>query len=84
MVYYKIMPDHFYFKYTLIFTFIFQRQTHVQTNTITYKSIIDTPDLRRQENRKRTARIIYFGFTYNFGGSGKKQNGDALKYDNKM
>ena len=53
-------------------------------NSLTYKSIIDTPDLRRQENRKRTARIIYFGFTYNFGGSGKKQNGDALKYDNKM
>jgi outer membrane receptor protein involved in Fe transport len=53
-------------------------------NSLTNKSTIDTPDLQRQENRKRTARIIYCGFTYNFGGSGKKQNGDALKYDNKM
>ena len=53
-------------------------------NSLTNKSIIDTPDLQRQENRKRTARIIYCGFTYNFGNSGKKQNGDALKYDNKM
>ncbi len=53
-------------------------------NSLTNKSTIDTPDLQRQENRKRTARIIYCGFTYNFGNSGKKQNGDALKYDNKM
>jgi len=53
-------------------------------NSLTSKSIIDTPDLQRQENRKRTARIIYCGFTYNFGSSGKKQNGETLKYDNKM
>ncbi len=53
-------------------------------NSLTNKSVIDTPDLQRQEDRKRTARIIYCGFTYNFGSSGKKQNGDALKYDNKM
>jgi outer membrane receptor protein involved in Fe transport len=53
-------------------------------NSLTNKSIIDTPELQRQENRKRTARIIYCGISYNFGSSGKKQNGDALKYDNKM
>jgi hypothetical protein len=53
-------------------------------NSLTNKSIIDTPDLQRQENRKRTARIFYCGFTYNFGSSGKKQNGETLKYDNKL
>jgi len=53
-------------------------------NSLTQKSIIDTPDIQRQENRKRTARIIYCGFTYNFGNSGKKQNGENPKYDNSL
>ena len=53
-------------------------------NSLTQKSMIDTPEIQRQENRKRTARIIYCGFTYNFGKSGKKQNGDNPKYDNSL
>jgi outer membrane receptor protein involved in Fe transport len=53
-------------------------------NSLTNKSIIDTPDLQRQENRKRTARIIYCGFTYSFGNSGKKQKEGNLKYDNQL
>ncbi|MFY9153248.1 MAG: hypothetical protein WAO52_14625 [Prolixibacteraceae bacterium] len=38
------------------------------------KSMIDTPVFYRQDMRKRSARLIYLGFNYNFGQSKKKQN----------
>ncbi len=53
-------------------------------NSLRMKSIIDTPEIQRYENRKRSARIIYCGFTYNFGNSGKKQKESGLKYDNQL
>jgi outer membrane receptor protein involved in Fe transport len=53
-------------------------------NSLRYKSIIDTPDLQRFENRKRSDRIIYCGFTYSFGNSGQKQKENTLKYDNQL
>lgn len=53
-------------------------------NSLRFKNEIDTPDLQRYENRRRTSRIIYGGFTFNFGYSGKKQNGNSLRYDNQL
>ena len=53
-------------------------------NSLRNKSTIDTPELQRHENRKRSDCIVYFGFTYNFGNSGKKQKENALKYDNQL
>lgn len=53
-------------------------------NSLRYKSEIDTPELQRFENRKRSARIFYCGFTYNFGKSGKKPKEPTLKYDNQL
>jgi outer membrane receptor protein involved in Fe transport len=53
-------------------------------NSLHNNSIIDTPELHRHLNQKRSARIIYFGFTYNFGNSGKKQKEQTIKYDNQL
>lgn len=53
-------------------------------NSLRAKSTIDTPELQRFENRKRSARIFYCGFTYSFGNSGKKQKENTLKYDNQL
>jgi len=53
-------------------------------NSLRMKSQIDTPELQRYEDRKRSARIVYFGFTYSFGNSGKKQKEGTLKYDNQL
>ena len=53
-------------------------------NSMKYKSEIDTPELKRFEDRKRSARIIYCGLTYNFGHTGKKQKESTLKFDNQL
>jgi hypothetical protein len=53
-------------------------------NSLRNKSVIDTPELQRYENRKRSARIIYLGFSYSFDKSGKKQKDNTLKYDNQL
>jgi len=53
-------------------------------NSMKFRSEIDTPDLKRFEDRKRSARILYCGFTYNFGHSGKKQKESTLKFDNQL
>ena len=45
---------------------------------------LDTPDIYRYEIRKRSARIVYVGFMYSFGNSGKKQKENAIKYDNQL
>jgi outer membrane receptor protein involved in Fe transport len=51
----------------------------------TYKSVlnIDTPELVRRLERKRTSQIFYLGFTYNFGSSSKKKEA-TLKYDDRL
>jgi hypothetical protein len=46
--------------------------------------MIDTPELQRREYKKRSARIIYLGFIYNFGSNGKKEKESGLQYDNKL
>jgi outer membrane receptor protein involved in Fe transport len=53
-------------------------------NTLTNNYLIDTPELKRQEYRRRSSHFVYIGFTYNFGNSGKKQNENSLKYDNQL
>ena len=53
-------------------------------NTLRSKYILDTPEIYRNEIRKRSARMIYFGFMYSFGNSAKKQKDNAIKYDNQL
>jgi outer membrane receptor protein involved in Fe transport len=53
-------------------------------NSLRSNLIIDTPDLQRHEYRKRSARVVYFGFTYSFGSNGKKEKENSLQFDNKM
>jgi outer membrane receptor protein involved in Fe transport len=52
-------------------------------NTMQNKSIIDTPELYEKMVRKRSARMIYAGFTYNFGHQ-KKGKDIQIKYDNQL
>ncbi|MDP4291997.1 MAG: outer membrane beta-barrel family protein [Bacteroidota bacterium] len=51
-------------------------------NTLKNSYILDTPDLYRDEMRKRTARVVYLGFAYTFGNNKQKEN--SIKYDNQM
>lgn len=53
-------------------------------NTLRNGYQVNTPDLTRDENRRRSSRFIYVGFSWNFGKNGKKQNGNGLKYDNQI
>jgi outer membrane receptor protein involved in Fe transport len=53
-------------------------------NTLRSNYILDTPEIYRHEIRRRTARMIYFGFTYSFGNSTKKQKDSAIKFDNQL
>lgn len=53
-------------------------------NSLRNKSVLDTADIQRYENRKRSDRIIYCGLTYNFGTNGKKAKDNSLKYDNQL
>jgi hypothetical protein len=46
--------------------------------------MIDTPDLNRQEYRRRSSHFVYIGLTYSFGNSGIRQNDYSLKYDNQL
>jgi hypothetical protein len=52
----------------------------------TYRSVtsIDTPYLKERVERKRTSRIFYIGFAYNFGQSAKKHREATLKYDEQL
>ena len=45
---------------------------------------VDTPGLREDIVRRRSARIIYLGITYNFGQPGKKSKDDTLKFDESL
>jgi len=53
-------------------------------NTLRSNYILDTPEIYRNEIRKRSARMIYFGFMYSFGNSAKKQKDNTIKYDNQL
>ncbi len=53
-------------------------------NTMRQNSIIDTPLLYEKSERKRSARIIYAGFTYAFGNSKSKNKEIVIKYDNQL
>ena len=53
-------------------------------NSLNSNLIIDTPELQRQEYRKRSARVIYLSFTLSFGSNGKKEKENNLQYDNKL
>ncbi len=45
---------------------------------------IDTPVLREDTIRRRSSRIIYVGFVYNFGKAAKKSKKDDLLFDNAL
>lgn len=49
-------------------------------NSLRNISVIDTPELYEKILRRRSARIIYIGFTYSFGNQKKKE----LEYDNRI
>ncbi len=53
-------------------------------NTLRYRSELDTPFLYDKLMRKRSPRIIYAGFTYNFGKKNKKQKDEQIKFDNQL
>ena len=50
-------------------------------NTLRSSTIIDTPQLYEKIIRRRSARIIYAGFTYTFGNQKKKKE---IEYDNRL
>ncbi len=45
---------------------------------------IDTPILRQDITRRRSSRIAYIGFIYNFGKATKKPKKDDLQFDNTL
>ena len=53
-------------------------------NSLRNNSILDTPELYQKVIRKRSARIIYIGFSYTFGNQNKKQKENSLKFDNQL
>jgi len=53
-------------------------------NSLKESTVIDTPVLREETVRRRSARIIYLGFIYNFGQPAKKQKDEQLKFDNSL
>jgi outer membrane receptor protein involved in Fe transport len=53
-------------------------------NSLKEENVINTPVLREDLVRRRSARIIYLGVVYNFGSPGKKSKDDPLKFDNSL
>ena len=53
-------------------------------NSLKQSSVIDTPELYQKTMRKRSARLIYVGFSYAFGNQRKKEKDNAIKYDNQL
>lgn len=43
-------------------------------------TVLDTPELRREVTRRRSARIVFIGFSYRFGGEGKDRKTD-MEFD---
>ena len=48
------------------------------------KNSISTPELVQETTRRRDARVIYAGFVFNFGTSGKKAKDAKFEFDNGM
>ncbi len=53
-------------------------------NSLKETTVIDTPLLRENIDRRRSSRIVYLGFLYNFGSPPKKSKDDPLKFDNSL
>ena len=53
-------------------------------NSLKESYLIDTPALKEEISRRRSARIIYLGVVYNFGKLPKKAKEDPLKFDNQI
>ena len=53
-------------------------------NSLKETTVFDTPMLRGENMRRRSSRIVYLGFIYNFGQSAKKPKDDSLKFDNSL
>ncbi len=52
-------------------------------NTMRWAWEIDTPELQQEVTRKRRSQIVYLGFIWRFGVSGKKA-GEDLMFEDKM
>lgn len=53
-------------------------------NSLTNNTLIDTPELYQKVIRKRSARMVYVGFSYTFGKQLKKAKETQLKFDNQL
>ena len=53
-------------------------------NSLKESSLLDTPLLQEEITRRRSARIIYLGFSYNFGKPSKKPKDEPLKFDEQI
>jgi len=53
-------------------------------NSLKESVLLDTPLLHEEVTRRRSARIVYLGFLYNFGQPAKKTKDDPLKFDNSL
>ncbi len=53
-------------------------------NSMRNTTIIDTPELYEKIIRRRSARMIYAGFTYTFGNQKKSEKNNSLKFDNQL
>ncbi len=51
-------------------------------NSLKYETRLNTPLLRDDVTRRRSARIVYLGLVYSFGASKAKPKDDPLQYDN--
>jgi outer membrane receptor protein involved in Fe transport len=50
-------------------------------NHLQDRTVIDTPGLQGEFNRRRSPRIVYLGLTYYFGQQSKKSKDDAIKFE---
>ena len=53
-------------------------------NSLKETNVLDTPLLKETVMRRRSSRIVYLGFIYNFGAPAKKNKDDSLKFDNSL
>ena len=53
-------------------------------NSQSMRSSVNTPILVSESTRRRDARVMYAGFLFNFGSSGKKAKEAKFEYDNGM
>jgi outer membrane receptor protein involved in Fe transport len=53
-------------------------------NSLRERSVINTPALHDEITRRRSARIVYAGFIYNFGKPAKKKKDESLQFDDKL